>query len=87
MIYFDNAATGGRKPDTVLSAVSSAIRVCANPGRSGHKLSLTAAKMVESCRKTLCSFFDGYAYDRVVFTKYIVANTKGIIFNKNNSIL
>ena len=69
MIYFDNAATGGRKPDTVLSAVSSAIRVCANPGRSGHKLSLTAAKMVESCRKTLCSFFDGYAYDRVVFTK------------------
>ena len=36
MIYFDNAATGGRKPDQVLTAVQSAVRVCANPGRSGH---------------------------------------------------
>lgn len=42
MIYFDNAATGGRKPDAVISAVSSAVRLCANPGRSGHKLSLPA---------------------------------------------
>ena len=69
MIYFDNAATGGRKPDCVLSAVESTLRVCANPGRSGHKLSLTCANLVENARKTLCNFFDGYAYDRVIFTK------------------
>ena len=69
MIYFDNAATGGRKPDQVLSAVSSALRVCANPGRSGHKLSLSCAKLVQDCRNALNEFLDGYGYDRVVFTK------------------
>lgn len=69
MIYFDNAATGGRKPDQVINAVSSALRVCANPGRSGHKLSLSCAKLVQDCRNALNDFFGGYGYDRVVFTK------------------
>lgn len=69
MIYFDNAASGGRKPDPVLSAVSSAIKVCANPGRSGHKLALSCANIVQQARNTLSNFFDGYGFDRVVFTK------------------
>lgn len=69
MIYFDNAASGGRKPDPVLSAVSSAIKVCANPGRSGHKLALSCANIVQQARNTLSDFFDGYGFDRVVFTK------------------
>ena len=69
MIYFDNAATGGRKPDTVLTAVQSAVKVCANPGRSGHKLALSCAMQVENCRASLNSFFDGYGFDHVVFTK------------------
>ena len=53
MIYFDNAATGGRKPDEVISAVTSALRVCANPGRSGHKLSLSCANLVQVSRSVL----------------------------------
>ncbi len=69
MIYFDNAATGGRKPDAVLTAVSSSIKVCANPGRSGHRLSTACAALVQDCRNALNEFFDGYGYDRVVFTK------------------
>ncbi|MBQ9729571.1 MAG: aminotransferase class V-fold PLP-dependent enzyme [Clostridia bacterium] len=69
MIYLDNAATGGRKPDAVLSAVRSAIVVSANPGRSGHKLSLALATQVLNCRKELSNFFSGYGYERVVFTK------------------
>jgi selenocysteine lyase/cysteine desulfurase len=69
MIYFDNAATGGRKPDQVLTAVGSALRVCANPGRSGHKLALTCARLVQDCRKDLNEFFHGYGFDRVAFTK------------------
>ena len=69
MIYFDNSATGGKKPDCVISAVQSAVRLCANPGRSGHKLSVTCAKLVEDCRNALNTHFDGYAYDRVIFTK------------------
>ncbi len=69
MIYFDNAATGGRKPDAVLTAVSSSVKVCANPGRSGHRLSTACAALVQDCRNALNEFFDGYGYDRVVFTK------------------
>ena len=69
MIYFDNAATGGRKPDEVLTAVSSAIRVCANAGRGSHKLSLSVAREVEKCRKELCDFVGGYDFERTVFTK------------------
>lgn len=69
MIYFDNAATGGRKPDNVLTAVHSAIKVCANPGRSGHKLSLSCAKLVQDCRYELTSAFHGYGFERVIFTK------------------
>ena len=69
MIYFDNAATGGQKPDCVLTAVTSAIKVCANPGRSGHPLSLACARQVLNCRHALNTFFDGYGFDQVVFTK------------------
>lgn len=69
MIYFDNAATGGRKPDSVLTAVTSSIKVCANPGRSGHKLALSCATLTQDCRHTLDAFFGGYGFDRVVFTK------------------
>lgn len=69
MLYFDNAATGGRKPDQVLSAVFSALRVCANPGRGGHKLSVSCAKIVNDCRRVVSEFFGGYGYDRTVFTK------------------
>ena len=69
MIYFDNAASGGRKPDQVLTAVQAALKACANPGRSSHKLSLACATLVQDCRNALNMFFDGYAFDRVVFTK------------------
>ena len=69
MFYFDNAATGGRKPDAVISAVSSAIKVCANPTRSGHKLALSCANVVQNCRNAMSDFFGGYGYDRVIFTK------------------
>ena len=69
MIYFDNAATGGKKPDSVISAVTASLRQCANPGRSGHRLSLSCARVVQNARNALSDFFDGYGYERVVFTK------------------
>lgn len=69
MIYFDNAATGGFKPDGVISAAAAAMKFCANPGRSGHRLSLACLERVYNCRKLLCGFFGGYGYDRTVFTK------------------
>lgn len=69
MIYFDNAATGGFKPDCVISAVTAAVKAAANPGRSGHKLSIACLERVYAVRKILCEFFGGYSYDRVIFTK------------------
>ena len=44
MIYFDNAATTGKKPISSVNAVVDAMKnYCANPGRSGHNLSVETA--------------------------------------------
>ncbi len=69
MIYLDNAATGGFKPDCVTSAASVALAHAANPGRSGHRLSLSCMERVVAARRILSEFFGGYGYERVVFTK------------------
>lgn len=69
MIYFDNAATGGFKPDGVTQAVRAAMINCANAGRSGHRLSLACAERTYACRKLLCDFFGAPSPERVVFTK------------------
>ena len=69
MIYLDNAATGGFKPDCVISAASAALKNSANPGRSGHKLSVACMERVFAARKVISQFFGGYGYERTVFTK------------------
>ena len=69
MIYFDNAATGGTKPDGVLRAVRAAIEVCANAGRSGHSLSVACSERVYMARRLLCEFLGGYSCERIIFTK------------------
>jgi len=69
MLYLDNAATGGYKPTPVKNAVNAAIQLCANPGRSGHRLSIACAERVLACRALLSDLFDGYGYERVAFTK------------------
>lgn len=69
MIYFDNAATTGHKPQTVITAVNYALKnLCANPGRSGHSLSQEAALTVYKTRKKVSDFFGCDYAERVVFT-------------------
>ncbi len=69
MIYFDNAATGGKKPQSVIKAVEKALcSYSANPGRSGHTLSLEAAEAVYKTRKKTAEFFGATAPENVVFT-------------------
>ena len=69
MIYFDNAATGGFKPRAVTDATHNIIRyLSANPGRSGHRLSVTGAQIVSDTRKELSELFCS-SPERVVFTK------------------
>lgn len=69
MIYFDNAATGGFKVHAAISAAESVMKfLSANPGRSGHRLSSTGAKIVAECREVLADMF-GADSSRVIFTK------------------
>ena len=69
MIYFDNTATGGFKPREVVETAVNVIKyLSANPGRSGHRLSVTAAETVAGTRAILADFF-GCQQERVVFTK------------------
>ena len=69
MIYFDNAATGGFKPNCVLETVNTVLKyLSANPGRSGHRLSVTGANIVYDCRKSIAELFSATP-ERVIFTK------------------
>ena len=67
-LYFDNAATTIGKPECVSRAVLAAMERYANPGRSGHDLSLGAAREIFECRKTVCRLFGCEAPEKVVFT-------------------
>ena len=71
MIYWDNAATTWPKPWPVRRAVGQAL-CCygANPGRSGHRMSLNTAEMVYNCRQDVADYFG-------------LSDPKGVIFTPN----
>ena len=51
MIYLDNSATTFPKPPQVSMAMSRAMaKFGANPGRSGHAMSIAAAEEIFKCR-------------------------------------
>lgn len=69
MIYFDNAATTWPKPREVLRAVEDAIKNHgSNPGRSGHRMALAAARLVYESRELIAEFFNAESPDNIVFT-------------------
>ncbi len=60
MIYFDNAATSFPKPDIVYEKHDEAMReFAANPGRSGHKLSLKMDRAIFNSRMNVAEFIGG----------------------------
>lgn len=70
MIYLDNAATSYPKPAEVYDEISRCMReYCANPGRGGHKMSISSAKAVWDCREKLCSLFNIKNPLQLCFTK------------------
>lgn len=70
MVYFDNAATSFPKPPAVQTAVLTALtRYGANPGRSGHDLSVQTARQVFEVREKAASFFGAENPEHVVFTQ------------------
>lgn len=69
MIYLDNGATTFPKPPEVVRAVCSAVTMLgANPGRSGHTMSMKSAEMIYSCRREVADFFGVREPERVIFT-------------------
>ena len=69
MIYFDNAATSGYKPPEVIDAVNYAMKnLSANPGRSGHKLSVAAMMQTANARNAVAELVNAETPDNVVFS-------------------
>ena len=68
MIYLDNAATTGVKPQSVINADIYALKqLSANPGRSGHDLSVKAAEEIYSCRTAVKSIVNASSEENVCF--------------------
>ena len=69
MIYLDNAATSWPKPPEVLKAMTDSLeKAGGNPGRSGHRLSIAAARIIYDVREDLAGFFGVEDPLRVIFT-------------------
>lgn len=69
MIYLDHAATSWPKPATVTAAMTDFLeRAGGNPGRSGHRLSIAAGRIVYDTRESLAEFFGIRDPLRVIFT-------------------
>ncbi len=67
-VYLDYAATSWPKPDAVKQAVIAALDGSGNPGRSGHRLSLDAARTVYQARHEVSQLLCARDSARVVFT-------------------
>jgi cysteine desulfurase family protein len=69
-IYFDNAATSWPKPEAMIKAmVDFNAQVGANPGRSGHRLSIEASRIVYNARETVASLLGAGDPHSVIFTR------------------
>ena len=69
MIYFDNAATSWPKPPAVVDTVTAQFAGAGgNPGRSGHRFSIAAARILEDAREALATLFHVEDPGRIAFT-------------------
>ena len=68
MIYFDNAATSWPKPPGMAEAMTKFLAEAgASPGRSGHRLALSAGRLVYQARETIAELFHAPDPLRVAF--------------------
>ena len=69
IIYMDNSATSSPKPTSVKEAMIDFMdNSCANPGRSGHRLSADAVRIIYDARESLARLFNVDDPMRVIFT-------------------
>ncbi|MFH0975242.1 MAG: aminotransferase class V-fold PLP-dependent enzyme [Spirochaetota bacterium] len=70
IIYFDNAATSWPKPDSMIKAmVDFNANVGANPGRSGHRLSIEAGRVIFNAREAVASLIGADDPLSIIFTR------------------
>ncbi|MBI4634514.1 MAG: aminotransferase class V-fold PLP-dependent enzyme [Deltaproteobacteria bacterium] len=70
LIYFDNAATSWPKPAEVIEAMTHySGRIGGSPGRSGHRRSLDAGRILLETREALAELFGIEDSLRIAFTK------------------
>jgi cysteine desulfurase / selenocysteine lyase len=70
MIYLDNAATSFPKPKETIEHLNRfATEIGGNPGRSGHSLSVEAARVMFEAREKLTEFIHGDDSERLIFTQ------------------
>ena len=68
IIYFDNAATTYRKPQSVImSTLDCMENYCGNPGRGSHPLAIMSSEKVFEAREAVAAMFGGET-ENVVFT-------------------
>jgi len=80
-IYLDNAATSFPKPPQVTEAMVHYMKeVGANPGRSGHRLSLEASRIVEHARERLATLFHIADPARIAFTMNVTESLNMVIY-------
>ncbi len=92
MIYFDNGATTFPKPRSVKIAVNKALSYYgANPGRSGHKMSVKSSEVMYECRENAAKLFGTDNPEKVIFTLNCTSalNTviKGILKKGDHAII
>jgi cysteine desulfurase/selenocysteine lyase len=69
MIYLDNAATSWPKPTEVKKAMNDFLElVGGNPGRSGHRRSIDAARIMYNAREAIANSFNAPDPLKVIFT-------------------
>lgn len=92
MIYFDNGATTFPKPECVVRAVNGALKYYgANPGRSGHNMSLKASETIYDCRVNCAKLFGIDKPENIIFTSNctVALNTviKGLLKSGDHVII
>ncbi len=69
MIYLDNAATSWPKPEAVYQAMDNFMRyIGASPGRSAHRLSIEAGRIIYETRESLAQLFGTDDPMHIIFT-------------------
>ena len=70
LLYFDNAATSWPKPEETQAAMDRYLReIGGSPGRSGHRLSIEAGRVILEAREAVARLFGADDPFRIVFTK------------------